>query len=225
MTIELRSAQPSLSLPRAEAVQVWNPVRRWPAAALLMAFASMFLAQLPMSYDFANFVFYDPGASLRLDHLIAQGYQPTLDFGYPYGLLTLMIGRAFFALAGRTPASYLLFMFLAEAAIVWGIWRLAARWNWLTICFLLAAMPHAIIPVYVHLTHPLEAALILHILADLAIGRRARALALATACLFIKPSMAYGLGLILLIWMSLRALREKKGWASFAASLLPATLT
>ncbi|HEX9000990.1 MAG TPA: hypothetical protein VGB07_13885 [Blastocatellia bacterium] len=225
MTIELRSALPSLSLPTAEVVQVWNPTRRWPAVALLMAFTTMFFAQLPASYDFANFVFYDPGAALRLDHVVAQGYQPTIDFGYPYGLLTLMIGRAFFAVAGRTPAGYLLFMFLAEAAIVWGIWRLAARWNWLTICFLMAAMPHAIIPVYVHLTHPLEAALILHLLADLAIGRRARALALATACLFIKPSMAYGLGLILLILILMRTLREKKRWTSFASSLLPATLT
>jgi len=225
MTIELRSAQQSLSFPGAEAIRVWKQTRRWPALALLLTFSAMFLAQLPVSYDFANFVFFDPGVSLRTDQLIAQGYVPTIDFGYPYGLLPLMIGRAFFALVGRTPAGYLLFMFLAEAAIVWGMWRLAARWNWLTICFLIAALPHAIIPVYVHLTHPLEAALIIHAIADIAVGKRNRALALATACLFIKPVMAYGLGLVLLVWMILRSVRRKKEWISFFLSLRPAVLT
>jgi len=178
-----------------------------------------------MSYDFASFVFYDPGVSLRTDLLIAQGYVPTIDFGYNYGLLPLMIGRAFFVATGRTPAGYLLFMVLTEGLIVWGMWRLAARWHWPVIILLVAAMPHAIIPVYLHLTHPLEAALIIHSIADLATGRRARALALATACIFVKPVMTFGLGLILLVWMARRAARQDKGWSAFASSLLPAVLT
>jgi hypothetical protein len=208
--------------PSPKRLGLWQ---HWRLPALILALTVTFLAQYPMSYDFANFVFYDPGVSLRTDLLIARGYVPTIDFGYNYGLLPLLIGRAFFAVAGRTPAGYLLFMFLTEALIVWGMWRLAARWDWPVIVFLIAAMPHAIIPVYLHLTHPLEAALIIHTIADLSIGRRARALALATACIFIKPVMTFGLGLIVIIWMVVRAVRQHNGWASFTFSLLPASLT
>lgn len=229
MTVELASAESPISLPQTTPLLRRNRTSVWRQLAvmlaLILALTATFLTQLPVSYDFANFVFYDPGVSLRTDQLIAQGYLPSIDFGYPYGLLTLMIGRAFFALAGRTPAGYLLFMFLAESAIVWGMWRLAARWNWLAVAFLIAAMPHAIIPVYVHLTHPLEAALIIHAIADIAIGRRKRALAIATACIFIKPVMTYGLGLILLIWMIVRLVRQKKEWTTFIHALLPAVLT
>lgn len=227
MTIELPSVQSPLSQPETDSSP--NPKwKYWRLIALLLTLAATFLAQLPMSYDFASFVFYDPGASLRLDQLLAEGYTPTVDFGYPYGLLSLMIGRAFFAIAGRTPAGYLLFMFLAEAVIVWGLWRLAARWNGWAMFFLIAALPHAIIPVYLHLTHPLEAALIIHAIADVAAGRRARALALATACIFIKPVMTYGLGLIVIVWLIVRFARQREGhtdWRVLLSSFLPAVVT
>src|SRR5262252_9252191 len=98
MTIDVPSvysapARPEFErLPSPKRLSLW---RHWRGLALLLALVVTFLAQLPMSYDFANFVFYDPGVSLRTDLLIAQGYVPTIDFGYIYGLLPLMIGRAF----------------------------------------------------------------------------------------------------------------------------------
>ena len=194
-------------------------------ALLLLAHAATFLAQLPTSYEFANFVFFDPGVTLRTDKLIAVGLTPTIDFGYPYSLLPLIVGRIFFALAGRTPAAYIVFMFLAEAAVLIGLWRLAKNFGWLIAAFLLAAMPHAIIPVYVHLTHPLEAALIVHTIADLAVGRRARALALATVCLFVKPSMAYVLGFLILVLAIAELVRRRETMKSFFAFLRPAIIT
>jgi hypothetical protein len=198
-----------------------NPRRRWLWPVLLLELAATFLAQLPTSYDFATFVFFDPGVSLRSDKLIAQGYLPTTDFGYPYGLLPLIIGRAFFALSGRTPAAYLAFMFLTQVVMVTGMWRLARQWSWPAIGLLIAALPHAIIPMYLSLTHPLEAALLIHAVADLAAGRRARALALATVCIFVKPAMTYGLGLALVVWLIARSVRRSDHWVSLASSFLP----
>lgn len=197
----------------------------WLLAALLLLHAATFLAQLPTSYEFANFVFFDPGVTLRTDKLIEQGFTPTVDFGYPYSLLPLIVGRIFFALLWRTPAAYIVFMFLAEAVILIGLWRLAKRFGWWIAAFLLAAMPHAIIPVYVHLTHPLEAALIVHTIADLAIGRQARALALATVCLFVKPSMAYVLGFLILALAIAQLARRRETLKSFFAFLRPAIIT
>ncbi len=214
--------QPSVLSPSAEQNK---PRHFWFLALLLSTHAATFLAQLPTIYEFANFVFFDPGVTLRTDKLLAQGYVPTVDFGYPYSLLPLILGRVFFALASRTPAAYILFMFLTEAAILAGLWRLARQDGWLIAAFVIAAMPHAIIPVYVHLTHPLEAALIVHTIADLAAGRRARALALATACLFVKPSMAYVLGFLIIVLAIVHLVRQRDHWKSFFPFLRPAIIT
>lgn len=193
-------------------------------AALLFLHAATFLAQLPTIYEFANFVFFDPGVTLRTDKLLEQGYVPTVDFGYPYSLLPLILGRAFFALTSRTPAAYVVFMFLAEAVILIGLWRLGKQYGWLIAAFLLAAMPHAIIPLYVHLTHPLEAALIVHTIAELAIGRRARGLAIATVCLFVKPAMAYVLGFLIIVMAIVQLIRLRKSWKEFFYFLRPAII-
>ena len=214
--------QPLVLSPSAEQNK---PRHFWFLALLLSAHAATFLAQLPTIYEFANFVFFDPGVTLRTDKLLAQGYVPTVDFGYPYSLLPLILGRVFFALASRTPAAYILFMFLTEAAILAGLWRLARQGGWLIAAFVIASMPHAIIPVYVHLTHPLEAALIVHTIADLAAGRRARALALATACLFVKPSMAYVLGFLIIVLAIVHLVRQRDHWKSFFPFLRPAIIT
>lgn len=211
--------------PNAQPPEAAVSKHRWFLAALLSLHAVTFLAQLPTSYEFANFVFFDPGVTLRTDKLLELGFTPTVDFGYPYSLLPLIVGRAFFALAGRTPAAYVVFMFLAEAAILIGLWRLAKRFGWWIAAFLLAAMPHAIIPVYVHLTHPLEAALIVHAIADLTVGRRARALALATVCLFVKPSMAYVLGFLIIALAIVELARRRESLKSFFAFLRPAIIT
>ncbi len=209
----------------SQSARQMNPRHLWFLALLLTIHAATFLAQLPTSYEFANFVFFDPGVTLRTDKLIEQGFLPTIDFGYPYNLLPLMLGRAFFAVVGRTPAAYILFMFLAETAILFGFWRLAKQSGWLIAAFLVAAMPHAIIPVYVHLTHPLEAALIVHTIADLAAGRRSRALALATICLFVKPSMAYVLGFLMIVSAIVWLVRNRERWKSFLYFIRPATLS
>lgn len=183
-----------------------------------------FLFQLPASYDFSNFVLYDPGTALRVDHLISAGYRPGLDFGFPYGLISLLIGRGFFALAGRTPAGYLLFMLAAQILLVFGMARLAVSFGRATVGFLVAALPHAVIPVYVNITHPLEAALLLHALADLSLGWYARALALTTACLFVKPALAYMLGLIIIILMIARFSRQQIRGIKLINHFIPAII-
>jgi hypothetical protein len=97
---------------------------------LTLALAASFFLQLPASYSFDSFVFYDPGVALRADRLLTEGYLPSIDFGYSYGLLSLLIGRVFFTLAGRTPASYLAFMFIVQVLIVFGLSRLASGFGW-----------------------------------------------------------------------------------------------
>jgi len=73
-------------------------------------------------------------------------------------------------------------------------------------------LPMAVMPAYLTLTHPLEAMLILLALAAQAEGTtakegesrggKAQALALMAVCLFVKPSMAYVYGFLLLVMIA-----------------------
>jgi hypothetical protein len=199
----------------------------WTVFALELT--ALLLIQLPAVYNFQTFVLYDPGATLRADALLAQGLSPTIDFGYSYGMLSLLYGRLLFALGGRTPAMYLFGTWLMELLIALGLARFAIRWGWASRALLIVAAPHAVHPIYLALTHPMEAALLIHAVADLADGRRARALALTSACVFVKPSLAYALGLVLLIPIAWRSWRGRAGEAPPIKYLIktfaPAALT
>ena len=170
---------------------------------------ALLVVQLPAVYNFSTFILYDPGSILRADWLLARGLSPTIDFGYSYGMLSLIYGRLIFALGGRTPAMYLVGTWLMEMLVALGLARFAMRWSWASRTLMIVAAAHAVQPVYLALTHPMEAALLTHALADLADGRRARALALTSACVFVKPSLAFALGLVLLISLAWRLWRER----------------
>lgn len=181
-----------------------RPSRRWGltllfAAALLVSF----FLQLPTwrVADWGQFAFYDPGTTLKGDMLLARGYVPTVDFGYTHGLLSLLYGRLGFAILGRSPVAFLVLTLLLEMVMAWAIARIlvAAGISRKGVLVLLAALPMAIMPAYLTLTHPLEAMFILLGLAAQAEGRRSQALALATVCVFVKPSMAYVYGFVLLV--------------------------
>ena len=59
--------------------------------SLFAVFASeltiLAIVRLPQNLYFGSFAFCDPGSNLTLRFLVAHGYRPAVDFGYPYGLL------------------------------------------------------------------------------------------------------------------------------------------
>ena len=172
---------------------------RWFAAVLIASMAVHFA----VVYNFQFFAFYDPGTAFHGLALLDKGYVPTVDFGYTHGLLSLEFSRAWMGVFGRTPGAFVAAVVALQLVIAWGLARLAVRFalsrrGMVLFCLLL---PWAVIPDYLTLTHPLEAALLVHALAEHAAERRSRALAILTATLFVKPSMAYVYGLILVIWM------------------------
>ncbi len=181
-------------------------------AAILLA---SFLAQWPTQQvaDWKLFSFYDPGTILKGDWLLAKGLVPTVDFGYTHGLVGLLYGRVGFALLGRTPWAFLALTLLVELGMAWGLARIlvatgmARRWP--VLLLVLIGLPMAVMPAYLTLTHPLEGMLILLALAAQAEGAavrkwgtgggKAKALVLMTVCLFVKPSMAYVYGFLLVV--------------------------
>lgn len=155
--------------------------------------------QLPQSLNF-GFLFGDAGANITAQYLIGNGYRPTLDFAYHYGLLPLFLGHVWFNMAGATPIAYQSAMVATSVVLALGIARFAEnlRLSWVGIAFLAAALPIAIRPYYWNFAHAVEAALLCHAIAAQAGGKPRTALAITTAGLFAKPTMAYFYGALLL---------------------------
>ncbi len=176
---------------------------RWRLPAVIAGvLLALMLLQLPVIADWSSFAFYDPGTALKGDLLICMGFKPAVDFGYTHGLATLLFARAGFWLLGRTPWAFLIMTALLEICMALAIAAFARAMHirGAARIFLFCALPLAVMPVYLTLTHPLEALLIMWAIAEQACGRRPRALAICTACLFVKPSMAYVYGFLLTVW-------------------------
>jgi len=176
------------------------PGRAWPLFLLFAAeVVAVTLFQTP-GERFTRYAYGDSGADLVIPTLTARGLRPGVDFGYIYGLLPLALNRAWFAAAGATPAACRLAKLACELALAWGLARYAKalRVGAAGAALIAAALPDMVQGPAAVLVHALEPALLVNALALQARGRRGGALALATACLFVKPSMAYIYGLVLL---------------------------
>ena len=92
-------------------------------------------------------------------------------------------------------------MLICDLLIAWGLARCAyaLRAGPVGIALILFTMIATTLGSYINLEHACQATLICHALADHAIGRRPRALALLTICLFVKPVMAYLYGFLLVL--------------------------
>lgn len=196
--------------------------------AILSAEAlALLVVGLPKTLGFLGFAFFDTGANLAGQYLISHGYRPTIDFFYPYGLIPLLFGRIWFSIFGLTPIACVAVTPLLDILIVWGFVRLAAnvKMNLAGILIILLTASLTIPSGFLRLSHGIEPVFILHALAYQAQGSRRRALALAAACLFVKPSMAYFLGLVLLAFIVLAALRgSARPIRAIVAGICPAAL-
>jgi hypothetical protein len=194
------------------------------AAALAVGLLAMEGLRLPIAARFEVWQFADYGANLTVQALLDRGERPTMDFFYPYGLLPLGIGRLWFAVGGRTPGAYLAAVAGLHMLAAWAIARVAVslRTGWAGIALAFTALPLTFPPTYPNLAHGLEAVLIAHGLADLAAGRRDRALALAGLAALTKPSMAYAFGVLSLFELTIAARGRASIWLK---SLCPLSLT
>jgi hypothetical protein len=195
----------------------------WTLTAVFMAESLVLgLLQRPANLDFLSFALMDRGANLTVQGLLDRGLVPTIDFGYQYGLVALAIGRSWFALLGRTPAAYALAMMVIDLLIAWGLARCAhaLRAGPVGIALIIFTIPGTTLASYINFAHAGEAGLICHALAEHAYGRRSRALAILTACLFMKPVMAYVYGFLLVLLIV-----RSEGIRRLVRSAVPAAVT
>jgi|GEM_PF-1085774 len=177
----------------------WTPWKLLVAIVGVLILVQIF--ELPKIADWSLFAFYDPGTAFKGDVLISAGLKPGIDFGYTHGLASLIFAHWALKFFGRNPTGYIITTALLEMAMAGAItlFMRSIKASRMAVAWLLCALPLAIMPAYLTLTHPLEAALLLWAIALQASGNRRMALLLCTVCLFVKPSMGYVYGLLLLI--------------------------
>src|SRR5689334_6070562 len=78
----------------------------WLSSALMAEVLIVDFLQIPARLGFNGVAFGDYGVDITAQSLIAQGYRPGLDFAYPYGPLSLLFGKYWFALFHATPAAF-----------------------------------------------------------------------------------------------------------------------
>ena len=203
--------------------------------AFLLGVEVILIAALRIPYDlgFTAFAFGDRGSWLTVMGLVAQGRQPAIDFGYPYGLLPIWIGSAWFRLFGATPRAYQAANVMLGLTMAWAIARTvrSLRLPFAAIVMVIVALPFTIQSSYPSLAHALEGALLCNAIAEQAAGRRRIALALAAAACFAKPSMGYVFGFVLIAYVAKDLYRQgvgrrdAVGWRALRHDLIPAAAT
>jgi hypothetical protein len=177
----------------------------WRLAILFAAEVVAVMAFNTPNERFTRFAYCDSGSDLTIPFLIAQGMRPTVDFGYIYGLLPLLIDRLWQSVFGVTPAACRGAALVCNLAFACGLARFAAsaRVGITGIALIVVSLPDMLLNSTLVLVHVLEPALLVNALAYQVLGRRGAALALATTCVFVKPSMGYVYGSVLLVAITL----------------------
>ncbi len=196
-------------------------------SAELIVFA---LIRLPLVLSFDSYAFADRGMFPTVCYLVTHGRRPAIDFGYPYGLLPILMTQGVFHLFRWAPISHECAMGICAIVAAWGMARFARamRLPPVGVIFLVVAFPFAIVPSYPSFVHAMEAAVLCNALAEQAAGHRSAALALATVACLIKPAMGYVYGFVLLVlilcnmWRA--ATRSNVEWRFLCRALAPAVL-
>jgi len=183
---------------------------RFLALALAVAWFTTFALARADYRSFNSLCNHDPGAVLRTDDVISQGFRPGADFFYYYGLLPLAVSRAFFSIFGRSPLSLLALMSLLSGVSYVGLTRAVAALRPTRLGAILIAIAAGHVSVQSTPTHATEATLLIWALALFLRGHKAGAVALATTALFAKMSMASVLLAGFAALISLDALRARR---------------
>ena len=182
------------------------------------------LLRLPDSLSFDNVALCDLGSNLTAHFLVAHRYQPTLDFGYAYGLLPLLLTRFWFVAFGLNPFAYQALMVACGLAMAWALATIAARlaFGVVGIALMFIAAGVAVQATYPSYAHALEAVLLSFALAEQAQERFRSALVLAAVSILAKPNMGYVYALVLILLAAIETRKSGAGVGGFIRIVLPA---
>src|SRR5262249_36601849 len=95
--------------------------------ALLLAAEEVALAAFNSPNErFTRVAYNDSEPDLSIQAMTARGLRPTVDFGYIYGLLPLLVNRAWYGAFGASPAAFRALTLACDLALAWGMARFAS---------------------------------------------------------------------------------------------------
>jgi hypothetical protein len=202
-------------------------VQKWFWAVLAVEVLAIVFFQIPIRLGFDGTAFGDYGLSLNAQFLIQHGSRPGLDFGYPYGPLSLLFGQLWFGFFGLTAHAFFSAITVCDLVFAVGLAQFAAlmRFRWPALALIAVSVSFSIL-MDITLAHALERVLMVWALAAQAGGRRSYALALATGAALVKPSMGFVYGFLLLVFIAAARWKKSKLTAWFLArEIQPAVVT
>ncbi len=193
-------------------------IRKWFWAVLSVEVLTIVFFQIPTRLGFDATAFGDHGLNLNAQFLIDHHYRPGVDFGYPYGPLSLLFGQLSFGLFGSTPSTFFGAITLCDVAFALGLARFADRLRLRgpALALIAVSLPFCIL-FDITFTHALERVFLVWALGAQAGGCRSHALALATAGALVKPSMGFVYGFLLLAFIVAELWKKSKLSAYFLA--------
>jgi len=175
--------------------------RQWVIFVVLsICTTALYLWNLPDLFSFFTLSFRDSGSNLMLVKLLHDGQRPTIDFGYAYGLLSVLLSQVWLSIFGITPTAFVSSIYILALLYCYWFSRFltAIGVGYLHLGLLILLWPFAMPPV-ISYSHAIEPVLLMAALALYMEEKAEWALAVCTICLFVKPSMAYLFGLVLVI--------------------------
>ena len=160
---------------------------------LLAIFVVRVIREWPLAVAFQNFAFKDTGSFRYVNSLLDMGLRPSVDFGFSYGLLGLLVQKIDFAVFGTGHWTTLGFtgVFLATMVVYW--WLLAREFgfSWLNFVLLLGLYEMIVGLQFSGPTpaHDLQRALLVYSLWCALKGRLRLALVLAVLAALALPSL------------------------------------
>ncbi len=173
----------------------------------VLAFLNLALnaAILPYHFNYRHYFCGDAGSSLMATHMVSQGVTPWLDFNYYYGFGTLWLNQGWFSLFGYHPVANYALNMLCLLLVTFGTADMLVTMGWnrnKVLCGLaLLLSPYLFCFCWFTTAHTLEAALVILSLSHALRRSYTISLLLATLALLVKPSIAYFVGLYIVIMM------------------------
>ena len=144
------------------------------------------------TYSSLELIFGDYGAAFKANELISDGYSPTVDFAYLYGLLPLVVSKVWFAIFGKNYQAVFLGVAICYLFSVTALAKIAlsANLRYLGIIFIGISLPFYIFGNSPHFTYALEPIFILWAAVEHLLQKRGRTLVFLVFGYFTKPSIS-----------------------------------
>ena len=177
-----------------------------------------------MSFD--RFGFCDQGANLALQYMVSHGDLPTIDFGYNYGLLPILVGHWWFAVFGSSAVGYQVGMVACNVLAAIGIAAVLTALNvgLVGVILTILTLGFAVQSTYPNLSQALEAVLLITAIAQQSRGANSAALVFGLIGIFAKPAMGYPYSLLLILIIAGQLVRAGSSAEVWIKSFAPAVI-